>query len=62
MIDQQLRKNIHELFLDHRRRYGSRRIQKALLEKGIKIGRHRTGQFMRQENLLAIQRLRPTVP
>lgn len=60
-VDQQLKKDIQEIFLDHRRRYGSRRLQKALLEKGIKIGRHRIRRFMRDEHLSAIQRQRPSV-
>lgn len=54
-VDQQLKKDIQKIFLDHRRRYGSRRLQKALLEKGIKIGRHRIRRFMRDEHLSAIQ-------
>ncbi|WP_373513835.1 IS3 family transposase [Persicitalea sp.] len=49
---------------ENRRRYGSRRIQKALQDEGVEVGRHRVRRLMQQQNWRAIQprsfvRLRP---
>ena len=40
---------------ENRRRYGSRRISKALGKTGIKIGRSKVRSVMTQENLKAIR-------
>lgn len=47
--------HIQEIFWENRRRYGSRRVQKALLEEGIELGRHRIRRLMEQHNWQAIQ-------
>ncbi|QDK81880.1 transposase [Spirosoma sp. KCTC 42546] len=47
--------SIQEIFWEHHRRYGSRRVQKALLEEGIEIGRHRIRRLMEEQNWQAIQ-------
>ena len=47
--------HIQEIFWENRRRYGSRRVQKALLEEGIQVGRHQIRRLMEQQNWQAIQ-------
>lgn len=42
-------------FLQHRSRYGSRRLAPELREAGFTPGRHRTRRLMREEGLRAIQ-------
>jgi putative transposase len=46
---------VKEVFTNHRRRYGARRISMDLKEKGIKIGRYQVRTFMKQQELVAIQ-------
>jgi putative transposase len=53
--DQQLAKEVNELFCFHRRRYGSRRITKALQYKGVCIGRFKVRRLLRDQSLKAIQ-------
>ena len=50
-----MRTSIQEVFWENRRRYGSRRVQKALEEEGIEIGRHRVRRLMQEQNWRAIQ-------
>ncbi len=47
--------NVQEVFWENRRRYGSRRVQKALQEQGIEVGRHQVRRLMKQQNWQAIQ-------
>lgn len=47
--------NIQDVFWANRRRYGSRRVQKALQEQGIEVGQHQVRRLMKQENWQAIQ-------
>lgn len=47
--------NIETVFWENRRRYGSRRVQKALQDEGIEVGRHRIRRLMHQQNWRAIQ-------
>jgi putative transposase len=47
--------SVQEVFWENRRRYGSRRVQKALQEQGIEVGRHRVRQLMQMQNWQAIQ-------
>lgn len=46
---------IQTVFWENRRRYGSRRVQKALQEQGIEVGRHRVRRLMKRQNCQAIQ-------
>lgn len=46
---------VRNCYFENRRRYGSRRIQKALGKTGINIGRGKVRRLMREENLKAIQ-------
>ncbi len=40
-------KQVSELFSLHRRRYGSRRLSKALQQKGMRIGRFKVRRLMK---------------
>jgi putative transposase len=48
-------KEVKDIFGEHRRRYGARRIVADLQEKGYKIGRYQVRSFMKQQHLIAIQ-------
>ncbi|WP_223860884.1 IS3 family transposase [Spirosoma validum] len=57
---------IEQVFTDHKRRYGSRRIVAELKEKGYEVGRHQVRKLMKLAGLQPIQprsfvRQRPTV-
>ncbi len=49
-----LAKQIRNCYFENRRRYGARRISKALDKNGIEIGRGKVRRLMKQENLKAI--------
>ena len=51
-----LAQKISLLFLEGRRTYGSRRIQKGLLREGIQCGKKRIVRLMRDQKLEVIQR------
>ena len=46
---------VKDCYFENRRRYGTRRIKKALAKQGIKIGRFQIRCLMREQNLKAIQ-------
>lgn len=46
---------VQDVFLQHRRRYGARRISKELIARGESCGRAKTRKIMEQMNLTAIQ-------
>lgn len=46
---------VKEVFTEHRRRYGARRIVAELQEKGYKIGRSQVRSLMKRQELIAIQ-------
>ncbi|MCX6362469.1 MAG: IS3 family transposase [Armatimonadetes bacterium] len=51
----ELRGHIHEIFLQHRRRYGVRRITRALRLQGIVVNHKRVEALMRSDSLLALR-------
>jgi transposase InsO family protein len=51
----EVRSAIQQIALEHRRRYGSRRITKALRRQGMIVNRKRVARIMREDHLLAIQ-------
>lgn len=53
--NQLMTSHIREIFWENRQRYGSRRVQKALLEEGIEVGRHRVRRLMEEQHWRAIQ-------
>ena len=50
-----LRSTIQQIFLEHRRRYGYRRVAKELGRRGWVVNRKRVQRLMQEDNLLAIQ-------
>jgi len=51
----EVRSLIQQIALEHRRRYGYRRITAELQRRGVQIGRKKVARMMRGDNLLAIQ-------
>lgn len=51
---------IKTIFSFHKRRYGWRRIQAELRDKGLAVGRHQIRARMQEQGLIAIQRHRPS--
>jgi putative transposase len=56
--DQQLTSQIHTIFIDSRRTYGSPRIHAELQEQGVRTARKRVARLMRQAQLRARPRHR----
>lgn len=52
---QQLEKQVLDIFSEHRRRYGLRRICSELKDRGIKAGKHKCRRVMKHHGLKAIQ-------
>ena len=50
-----LRAAIHEIFLQHKRRYGRPRITKELQRRGMQVNHKRVQRLMKEDNLLAVQ-------
>jgi putative transposase len=53
--EMEVRAAIQEVFLEHRRRYGSRRVVRELRKRGLAVNRKRVTRIMREDNLLAIR-------
>jgi putative transposase len=54
--EMELRAAIQQIFLEHKRRYGYRRIAKELQRRGMPVNRKRVQRLMQEDNLLAVQR------
>lgn len=54
--EMELRAAIQEIFLEHRRRYGYRRVTWELRRRGMQVNRKRVQRLMQEDNLLALQR------
>jgi putative transposase len=52
---QSLRQLVRNCYFENRRRYGTRRIKKALAKDGVKIGRARVRRLLKEQGLKAIQ-------
>jgi len=50
-----LRSTMQQIFLEHRRRYGYRRVTKELQRRGVLVNRKRVQRLMQEDNLLALQ-------
>jgi transposase InsO family protein len=46
---------IHQIFLEHKRRYGYRRVTEELGRRGLQVNRKRVQRLMQEDNLLAVQ-------
>ncbi len=53
--EMELRSTIQQIFLEHRRRYGYRRISKELRRRGLLVNHKRVQRLMKEDNLLALQ-------
>ena len=51
----EMRSAIQRIALDHRRRYGYRRVTAELRRCGMMVNRKRVARIMREDNLLALQ-------
>jgi putative transposase len=51
--DMELRSAIHDIVLEHRRRYGYRRVTAELRRRGWPVNHKRVARLMREDNLLA---------
>jgi len=53
--DMEVRSAIQKIFVEHKRRYGYRRVSKELRRRGMPVDRKRVARLMREDNLLAVQ-------
>src|SRR5439155_5523778 len=53
--EMEVRSAIQQIALEHRRRYGYRRITAELHRRGMQVNHKRAVRIMREDNLLAIQ-------
>ena len=53
--DMEVRSAIQEVALEHRRRYGYRRVAAELRRRGMVVNHKRVAQIMRQDGLLGVQ-------
>jgi putative transposase len=53
--DMEVRSTIQQIFLEHKRRYGYRRVAAELRRRGLLVNHKRVARLMRQDNLLAVQ-------
>lgn len=53
--DMEVRSAIQEIALQHRRRYGYRRVTIELRRRGMRVNHKRVARIMREDNLLAVQ-------
>jgi len=53
--EMEVRSTIHSVVLEHRRRYGYRRVTRELRRRGMIVNHKRVARLMREDNLLAVQ-------
>ena len=53
--EMEVRAAIHEVVLEHRGRYGYRRVSRELGRRGLVLNHKRVARLMREDNLLAVQ-------
>ena len=53
--EMEVRAAIHEVVVEHRGRYGYRRVSRELRRRGLVVNHKRVARLMREDNLLAIQ-------
>jgi transposase InsO family protein len=53
--EMEVRSAIQQIFAEHRRRYGYRRVSQELRRRGLLVNHKRVARLMREDNLLAVQ-------
>jgi len=53
--DMEARSAIQQIFSEHKRRYGYRRVSAELRRRGMRVNHKRVARLMREDNLLAVQ-------
>jgi putative transposase len=53
--EEEVRSTIQQIVLEHRRRYGYRRVTAELRRRGMFVNHKRVARLMREDNLLAVQ-------
>ena len=53
--DMEVQSTIQRIVMEHRRRYGYRRVTAELRKRGLVINHKRVARIMREDNLLAMQ-------
>jgi putative transposase len=53
--DMEVRPEVQKIVLEHRRRYGYRRVTAELRRRGMLVNHKRVARIMREDNLLAMQ-------
>lgn len=53
--EMEVRAAIHEVVMEHRGRYGYRRVSRELRRRGLVMNHKRVARLMREDNLLAVQ-------
>jgi transposase InsO family protein len=53
--DMEVRSAIQQVFTEHKRRYGYRRVSAELRRRGMLVNHKRVARLMREDNLLAVQ-------
>jgi transposase InsO family protein len=53
--EMEVRSTIQQIVLEHRRRYGYRRVAAELRRRGLRVNHKRVARLMREDNLLAVQ-------
>jgi putative transposase len=53
--DMEVQSEIQNIFAEHKRRYGYRRVSAELRRRGMKVNHKRVARLMREDNLLAVQ-------
>ena len=53
--EMEVRSTIQQIVLEHRRRYGYRRVTAELRRRGMLVNHKRVARLMREDNLLAVQ-------
>jgi putative transposase len=53
--EMEMRSLIQQIAMEHRRRYGYRRVSAELRRRGMQVNHKRVARIMREDNLLAVQ-------
>jgi putative transposase len=53
--DMEVRAEIQQIFSEHKRRYGYRRVSAELRRRGFRVNHKRVARLMKEDNLLALQ-------